>query len=322
MKNKNPAKLSLTVLLCSLGLGLAGAAFGADPAPAPAPALDAARPAPANDPAAVRPARPPEDKEALERRLASVSTLIEKSSAAKQIEASANPEALALRGKARELRQQAEELFRKGQSGEATRLLDQAAKLMFDGVRLASPEQVTGAKLQRDFDNRMESVKALLGAQKRISAEKRQAKGAETSQAIEAQIREATSLAAAGKLEAGRALLDKVYLSLKVAIEGLRDGDTLVRSLQFASKEDEFHYEVDRNDTHKMLIKVLLEEKRASNANLEGMVQKYLDAANTLRTSAEAAATKKDFDGAIKLLEDSTKELVRAIRSAGVYIPG
>jgi hypothetical protein len=317
---KNPAKLSLTVLLCSLGLGLAGTALAADPAPAPA--LDAARPAPANDPAGVRPARPPEDKEALERRLASVSTLIEKSSAAKQIEASANPEALALRGKARELRQQAEELFRKGQSVEATRLLDQAAKLMFDGVRLASPEQVTGAKLQRDFDNRMESVKALLGAQKRISAEKRQAKGAETSQAIEAQIREATSLAAAGKLEAGRALLDKVYLSLKVAIEGLRDGDTLVRSLQFASKEDEFHYEVDRNDTHKMLIKVLLEEKRASNANLEGMVQKYLETAGTLRTSAESAAAKKDFDGAIKLLEDSTKELVRAIRSAGVYIPG
>jgi len=315
---KNPAKLSLTVLLCSLGLGLAGTAFAADPAPA----LDAARPAPANDPAGVRPARPPEDKEALERRLASVSTLIEKSSAAKQIEASGNPEALALRGKARELRQQAEELFRKGQSVEATRLLDQAAKLMFDGVRLASPEQVTGAKLQRDFDNRMESVKALLGAQKRISAEKRQAKGAEVTQSVEAQIREASSLAAAGKLEAGRALLDKVYLSLKVAIEGLRDGDTLVRSLQFASKEDEFHYEVDRNDTHKMLIKVLLEEKRASNANLESMVQKYLEAAGTLRASAEAAAAKKDFDGAIKLLEDSTKELVRAIRSAGVYIPG
>lgn len=316
---KNPAKLSLTVLLCSLGLGLAGAACAADPAPH----SDAApRPAPANDPAAVRPARPPEDKEALERRLASVSTLIEKSSAAKQIEASANPEALALRGKARELRQQAEELFRKGQSGEATRLLDQAAKLMFDGVRLASPEQVTGAKLQRDFDNRMESVKALLGAQKRISAEKRQAKGAEMSQSVEAQIREASSLAAAGKLEAGRALLDKVYLSLKVAIEGLRDGDTLVRSLQFASKEDEFHYEVDRNDTHKMLIKVLLEEKRASNANLESMVQKYLETAQTLRTSAEGAAAKKDFEGGIKLLEDSTKELVRAIRSAGVYIPG
>lgn len=283
----------------------------------------AAEISPDNNPANVRPARTQEDKEQLERRLASLSTLIEKSSAARQIEASANAQALALRGKAREARQQADDAFKKGQYAEATGLLDQAAKLMFDGVRLASPEQVTGAKHQRDFDNRMESVKALLAAQKRISAEKRQgAKGTETTAAVESQIREADALAAAGKLEAGRTLLDRVYLSLKVAIEGLRDGDTLVRSLNFATKEEEYHYEIDRNDTHKMLIKVLLDEKRASNAGLESMVQKYLDQAQVLRTSAEGMAAKKDFGTGVKLLEDSTKELVRAIRGAGVYIPG
>lgn len=278
---------------------------------------------PDNNPGVVRAARVSEDKEQLERRLVSVATLIEKSSAAKQMEASANPEALALRGKARELRQQAEEAYKNGNYANASRMLDQAAKLMFDGVRLASPEQVTGQKQQRDFDNRMESVKALLGAQKRISAEKRLgAKGAETSNAIEAQLRDAAALAAAGKLEQGRVLLDQVYLTTKQAIEGMRDGDTLVRSLHFASKEDEYVYEVDRNDTHKMLIKVLLEEKRASNAGLESMVQKYLDQAAVLRSNAEGMAAKKDFESGIRLLEDSTMELVRAIRSAGVYIPG
>lgn len=283
----------------------------------------AADQASANDPAAVRPARPPEDKEQLERRLASVATLIEKSSAAKQIEASAKPEALAARGKARELRQLAEDAYKKDDYANATRTLDQAVKLMFEGVRLASPEQVTGAKKQRDFDNRMESVKALLSAQKRISAEKRQgAKGTEAAKQFEAQIGEAVALAGANKLDEGKTLLDKVYVSLKQAIEALRDGDTLVRSLNFATKEEEYHYEIDRNDTHKMLVKVLLDEKRASNPGLEGMVQKYLEQAAELRKSAEAVAAKKDFEGGIKLLEDSTKELVRAIRGAGVYIPG
>jgi hypothetical protein len=33
-------------------------------------------------------------------------------------------------------------------------------------------------------------------------------------------------------------------------------------------------------------------------------------------------ATKKDYEAGIQLLEESTKELVRAIRGAGVYIPG
>jgi hypothetical protein len=283
----------------------------------------AADAAPADAQTAPRPARAPETKEQIERRLESVSTLIEKSSAAKQIEASGNAQAQAERKKAGEMRQQAEDAYKKGDYPTASRLLDAAAKTLFEGARVAAPEQITAEKKQRDFNNRLESVKALLAAQKRISAEKRLgAKGAETTSKIEAQIREAQALAASGKLDDGRTVLDKVYVTTKTSIESMRDGDTLVRSLQFASKEEEYHYEIDRNDTHKMLVKVLLEEKRANNPGLESMVQKYVDQAATLRTNAEGMAAKKDFENAIKVLEDSTKELVRAIRGAGVYIPG
>ena len=277
----------------------------------------------ASDANPVRAARPPDEKSKMERRLVSVLTLIEKSSAAKQIESSAKPDALALRSKARELWQQADDTYKAGNLLETSRLLDQAAKMFFDGVRQASPEQVTGEKMQRDFDNRMESVKALLAAQKRISLEKSQgSKGADVSNKIEAQIREATALASAGKLEQGRTLLDQVYVTTKSDIERMRTGDTLVRSLNFANKEEEYHYEVDRNDTHRMLVNVLLDEKRAGNANLDNMVKSYLDKAAVLRKEAEGVAGKKDFENGIRLLEDSTKELVRAIRGAGVYIPG
>ena len=51
-------------------------------------------------------------------------------------------------------------------------------------------------------------------------------------------------------------------------------------------------------------------------------MQKHTEQAAALRVNAEAMAKRKDFESGIKLLEDSTKELVRAIRSAGVYIPG
>ncbi|HJV54091.1 MAG TPA: hypothetical protein VJ652_21665 [Noviherbaspirillum sp.] len=302
-------KSGLVVLAGAVGLNVMGAAMAAD--------------APAADSTAARAPRTAENKEQLERRLVSVETLIEKSSAAKQIEASGKPEAQEMRAKARELRQQAEEAYKAGRYPDATRTLDQAARAMMESVRLAAPEQLGAEKKQRDFDNRMESVKALLGAQKRISAEKKLgAKGAETSSQIEAQMREAAALAAAGKLDEGRALLDKVYVTTKMSIESMREGDTLVRSLNFATKEEEYHYELDRNDTHKMLVKVLLDEKRASNPNLENMVQKYVDQAAALRTSAEGMAGKRDFESAIKALEDSTRELVRAIRSAGIYIPG
>lgn len=283
----------------------------------------AAEPPPANVPNTVRPARAAEDKEQLQRRLASVATLVEKSSAAKQIESSAVAPALALRGQARELWQQADAAYQAGNYPESSRLLDQTAKTFFEGVRLAAPEQVTGGKNKLDFDNRMESVKALLAAQKRISLEKGQgAKGTQTSAKIEALMREAAALAAAGKLDQGRVLLDQVYVTTRTEIENMRQGDTLVRSLNFANKEEEYAYEVDRNDTHKMLITVLLNEKRASNAGLESMVKKYLEQSAALRVNAESMAAKKDFEAGIKLLEESTKELVRAIRGAGVFIPG
>ena len=304
--SKRRTRAVLAILAGVAGLQLTGMALAQDAASTP-----------------VRPPRTVEDKDQLARRLASVATLIEKSSAAKQIEASGNPEANALRERARALRQQADDAYRGGKHEEATRLLDQAARTMMDSVRMAAPEQVTAEKKQRDFDNRLESVKALLAAQKRISAEKKLgAKGAETGAKIEAQMQEAAALAKAGKVDEGRALLDKVYVTTRMSIESLREGDTLVRSLQFASKEEEYHYEIDRNDTHRMLVKILLDEKRAANPNLESMVQKYLDQAATLRSGAESQAAKRDYETAIKTLEESTRELVRAIRGAGVYIPG
>jgi hypothetical protein len=288
----------------------------------PFPVLAAEPQVQANAPSAV-PAVHTEDKAQLDRKLDSVATLIEKSSAAKQVESSASPEALAKRDKARELRQQAEQAYRTQKYTDASRLLDQATKMMFEAIRLASPQQVTQEKKQRDFDNRMEAVKALLAAQKRINVEKNAgAKGKEISSKIEAQMQEAAALAAAQKLDQGQAVLDQAYGAAKESIESLRGGATLVRSLNFATKEEEYHYEIDRNDTHQMLVKVLLDEKRASNPALEGMVQKYLDQAAGLRKSAEGSAAKKDYVTGIRLLEDSTKELVRAIRGAGVYIPG
>jgi HPt (histidine-containing phosphotransfer) domain-containing protein len=131
----------------------------------------------------------------------------------------------------------------------------------------------------------------------------------------------ARQLEQAGRLDEGRRSLNAAYEMAKGTIEELRGGDTLVRALEFASKEEEYRYELDRNDTHQMLITVLVEEKRSSRG-VDQMVTKYVQRAQTLRGEAERQAGAGDFAKAVATLEQSTKELVRAIRSAGVYIPG
>jgi hypothetical protein len=41
-----------------------------------------------------------------------------------------------------------------------------------------------------------------------------------------------------------------------------------------------------------------------------------------LRKQADEQAQRREYEAGVKSLEDSTRELQRAIRAAGVYIPG
>jgi hypothetical protein len=259
------------------------------------------------------------DRAQLEKRLDSVKTLLEKSSAAKQIEASGDPAALAQRAQALDLWNQAKSAVERGDLEVAQKLLVDAPKLMFAAARLAAPEQILGDKLRSDYNNRRDSVKALLQAQKRISDEKGNVAGAEdVARNIEAILSEADQLASAGKFEQARVTVDKAYLVAKAAVGQMRSGDTLIRSLTFANKEEEYKYELDRNDSLAMLYKVLIEQAGRSNSVVEKFVQNGLD----LRGRAEKKAAEGDHASGIKLLEESTSQLVRAIRGAGIYIPG
>ena len=268
---------------------------------------------------AAPPAAP--DRTQTQRKLESVGTLIEKSSAARQVEASGSAQARTRREQARALRDEAVAALAAGDTARATQLLDRASREMFEAVRLAAPEQVIQAKQRTDFEARLQSVQVLLEAQRRIGGEKQAADAVQTSRRIEGMIAQAQQQAAAGQLEQARATLDQAYIVAKAAIGGMREGDTLVRTLDFASKEEEYRYELDRNDTHLMLIGLLLEERRRAGST-ERMVQEHQDKAGQLRRQAEAAAARKDFAAGVRLLEESTAELVRAIRGAGVYIPG
>lgn len=258
------------------------------------------------------------DRSQLESRLAAIATLVENSSGARQVEASGDARALEMRNKARQIYLQARQAFQAGDHAGAARLLPEAAGRMFEAVRLAAPEQVSAGKDQDDYRTRLESVKALLAAQKRISDEKTGVAGSDlTTQSIEQLLAESERRAAAGDVPRARASLDQAYLIARAAITSMRSGDTLIRTLHFATKEEEYHYEIDRNDTHRMLIQVLLAEKRGAS-----QVQDFMAKARELRTRAEAASAGRDYTEAIRLLEESTRELVRAIRGAGVYIPG
>lgn len=264
-----------------------------------------------------------QDVVTLERRAQSVGTLIESSSAARQIDTSGVAAARERRDNARLMHREARALIGAGDLAGAAKLLDQAAREIMEGARLARPEQVTGEKSKRDFDTRLDSTRALLVAQQRITQEKSApAEALAATRRIEAELAQAQALAAAGRYDEARPMLDRAYLSARVSIESMRRGDTLVRSLNFGSRREEYDYEIDRNDTHRMLITVLLADRKDAAGAMPPAMQPFIDKAGVLRRDAEGLARSGDHGGAVKVLEDSTRELVRAIRAGGIYIPG
>ena len=255
-------------------------------------------------------------------RLHNMSKLLHESSGARQVINSVNSEAKEKRRQALELYQQASVKFDNGANDDATKLLNQSTRLMFEAIKMSTPASLTENKNIEYYAQRKQSVIALRDAFNRISDENNETKNnLKVNKQLEQIIKRAEQLLAEGDNTTARIEIDKAYHLLKVTIESIRSGQTLVQSLQFETIEEEYHYEIDRNDTHRMLISLLVEEKENSDYTRE-QINKFVAQAKLLRQQADAYAGDGAYELAIGLLEQSTKQLVRAIRSAGIYIPG
>lgn len=255
-------------------------------------------------------------------RLVYVERLLTESSAAKKVDASGKAEAIDMKAQAQKHFDEAKKLAGDGDSESAEAELREAIRLMTAAARAANGDSKVSQKQSDDYGSRKESVTALAKAHDRIATEKGMKDMNQALQAkVAADLAASDELLAQGKGDEARAMLDTTYESVKASLEGLRGGDTLVRELNFETPEDEYHYELDRNDTHRMLVEVLLAEKMQASP-MRKTADGFIAKAGDLRKQAEDAAGKKKFEDAIGLLEESTKEYIRAIRSAGVYIPG
>lgn len=219
---------------------------------------------------------------------------------------------------------QAREAERAGRGDEAQRLAAAAYGMLRDGIRSAAsaraakelpaaPEAPAG--LPAGYQTRRASAVELRAAVLRIAAEK--GRGTEGIAAFDAELARADGEAAAGRNEEAALALERAYGFIKGQLVSLRGGETLVRSLHFETAEQEFRYELDRNETFAMLVRML-----ADPSEEDRRVAGFLERARSLRGSAEGAAAKGDFAGGTQLMEESTREYQKVIRSAGILIPG
>ena len=249
-----------------------------------------------------------------------VEQLINQSAAAIQIQQGDNVEAKALQQKAIQELERAKQAQQAGDTQTVSDALQKAKSAMFQAMQMSGEKEVK-AKQQRDFNERVKSVNALLEAHKRIRLEKQLGEPAEdVEQHVASEIQSAQNEFSKGQIGKAMEQVNAAYLSVKLSVMRLRDGDILVRELNFKTRQDEYKYELERNRTHKILVEVVLKEKLSPQMSM--LMKIPMAKAEELRAQAVQQADSGDYEKAIDTLEQSTQQIIRAIRMAGVYIPG
>lgn len=258
----------------------------------------------------------------LSKRIKLIGTFINISSGAKRIIQTNNQAAKKHRGKAVELYKQAISAYEAGDNAKSSELLGQAWKQMFIGIKLTKTNASMKEKKAKDFKALLKSVNGLLKAQKRSHVEKN---GKSFANNVENQantmVEEAVLLFKADKLDKAQNRLREAFDIVSASLSEMKQGETKAHLLIFETKEEEFIYEKDKNDSLHTLVEEMIIQKKPGKRRM-ARIKEFVEKGESIRREAEKQATASEYEAAIDLLEKSNKQFIRAIRSAGIYIPG
>ena len=263
-----------------------------------------------------------EEQSQWEKKFHALGELIERSSVSRQVLSSNNEASLQQYKLAQLLREQAVTAYREGKFDESNILIGKSKKALFEAAKLSGSGESRKDKEKKSYESMKRSMNALLEAMERIGAEKGNKKQVEQlAEKTRNLIKQADQHVSSGKYKEGIELLGKAVHGIDNKINEMRSGDTLTRSLSFATPKEEYQYELERNDTHLMLVNVYLAENPAEG-EVRSKIDQHLDGARMFRKKAEDMASAGKYQDAVREMESSTVNIIRAIRAMGVYIPG
>ncbi|MDH5611784.1 MAG: hypothetical protein OEY66_04945 [Gammaproteobacteria bacterium] len=258
----------------------------------------------------------------LENKMNSVSSLLNRSTISNQVLHSNNEAAIQYYRFAKSLYDDASDAYDKSDIEKANELINKSRAALLDAVEFAN---LKGAKHKKrgknNYDSLRKSANALMDALERISAEKdAQDKFRILSEDVNVKLSHSDKLYFQEQYDSAIVELSQVLQTIKIEISKQRSGDTLTKSLNFASDKEEYLYEIDRNDTHFMLLNMFLSENDKA-AGLTSSMNDVIKVARSHRNEAEKLASNFKHKQAVTMLEKSTMEIINVIRNTGAFIP-
>lgn len=113
--------------------------------------------------------------------------------------------------------------------------------------------------------------------------------------------------------------LEQAYQLIVAQITRLRDNETAIVSLNFATPEDEYRYDLRRVKSFKLLLEMQLNKKTPDAATLK-LISSHQNTAKEFESQARLLATQGKYKQALTKIAKTIKSQQRALRTAGLNI--
>lgn len=257
----------------------------------------------------------------LENKLKLLEKLIYDNPAVQRIEGSDNAEAKALLQTARAAHERAGSELALARLDKCESYLNEGLRAISDASRRVSAATSDASAAQTRYQELHARVQSFKEAFARVTTDKgSQVSGVLDDTRVQQLTDEAQRLSEERRYRDAADRLNEAAKLLEAALAEALHQKTLVYALKFNSPEEEYAYEVERNRSHMMLIKLLLARESLPTGSREYILS-MVDQSEKRRLEAQSLAAHGETDKAIAMMEDATKSLVQALRSGGMAIP-
>lgn len=246
------------------------------------------------------------------------SWLVNDSPTMTRIVKSTDSEAIKQLEKSRQLLQQAQAQYDKGEFLLAEEYLATGIKEMSNVARKIKDVESVERARKKLFHELKQHVQTFAEVFERVAKEKndRHIDAMLDHEKLKKTMHDAEVLYSEGQLALANQRMKQAADMVEIAISDARHKDMLFHELSFDSLEDEYSYEKKRNESYVLLVRLLQEKHTASDASRQ-YVNKIVSANKGVVAEAELHAADGDNETAIRILEKGTDKLSRALRLSG-----
>lgn len=244
------------------------------------------------------------------------------SSSAKRVEASGNPNALALLEDAKVQINTAKESLAGGDASKAMDEVNEGLRQITAASRAITTEsEMAGVNHKAKHDEILASLKTYEGSYakntERVKKAGNKPKSTLDRGVYNGLITEGKALAVDGKYAAGNKKLSNAQKMITSVLTEMLHAQTMVYDKSFDTPKEEYEYELARMESYEELVPIAIEQRQPSQRALE-LIDGFVNKGKKIKQEGKDIAAKGDYKMGIMAMQAATSNLQRALRIAGV----